>query len=400
VPKFRSPVLGFNHNVRHQGWVFHVQTEDSGIASPHIFTHLFHGGVIFSTKKMVYDAESDVDVVKGLMQAQHKSVLKELKSGSFDAKIKQYLGEAPPGGEPMPSDQMIHVASGASAVPNRIPDDAAAATIPVGPPSGMDASVPEYDDMEVEAARSSPSVAQPLPPPPGVDEADVSAAFRALAGPVSGTASTQPIGTVPGLSNLPAPAQPTPPTPPPTIPPGTPPTSSTAWVATRPGVQERPFQKSGQFQTIATDPGTPRPVSEQGSGPKRTPSPGTQPPIARPSTPAPTTQRPAGAKPTPQPAPPQPAQPRGRPTGDGVIVARPAVIIGAPPQVIGGGGARPTPGTTPPGTIPPARRTGGVGPREAQGGAGDSSIFGKDLISEKSLDEVIMAYLSEDTPEE
>ena len=32
--------------------------------------------------------------------------------------------------------------------------------------------------------------------------------------------------------------------------------------------------------------------------------------------------------------------------------------------------------------------------------AQSDSIFGKDLISEKSLDEVIMAYLSEDANEE
>src|SRR5882724_11426117 len=42
----RSPILGYNHNVRYRGLVFHVQTEDSGVASPHLFTHLFHTGVI------------------------------------------------------------------------------------------------------------------------------------------------------------------------------------------------------------------------------------------------------------------------------------------------------------------------------------------------------------------
>ena len=45
----RSPILGYNHNVRYRGLVFHVQTEDSGVLSPHLFTHLFHHGVIVST---------------------------------------------------------------------------------------------------------------------------------------------------------------------------------------------------------------------------------------------------------------------------------------------------------------------------------------------------------------
>ena len=52
----RSPILGYNHNVKYRGLIFHVQTEDSGLLSPHLFTHLFYGGVILSTRKLVYDA--------------------------------------------------------------------------------------------------------------------------------------------------------------------------------------------------------------------------------------------------------------------------------------------------------------------------------------------------------
>jgi hypothetical protein len=91
----RSPILGYNHNVRYRGLVFHVQTEDSGVLSPHLFTHLFHGGVIVSTRKLVYDGGSAEDVIKSLMQAQHKAVLKDLKKGAFDDKIDQYLGGTP-----------------------------------------------------------------------------------------------------------------------------------------------------------------------------------------------------------------------------------------------------------------------------------------------------------------
>jgi len=88
----RSPILGYNHNVRYRGLVFHVQTEDSGVLSPHLFTHLFYGGTIISTRKLVYDAGSAEDAIKALMQAQHKAVMKDLKNGAFDDKIDQYLG--------------------------------------------------------------------------------------------------------------------------------------------------------------------------------------------------------------------------------------------------------------------------------------------------------------------
>ena len=87
----RSPIAGYNHNVRFRGLIFHVQTEDSGLASPHLFTHLFYGGVIISTRKLVYDAGSAEDAIKGLMQAQHKVVMKDLKRGAFDDKIDLYL---------------------------------------------------------------------------------------------------------------------------------------------------------------------------------------------------------------------------------------------------------------------------------------------------------------------
>ena len=34
MAKLRSPILGFNHNLRHGGRVFHVQTEDRGLGNP------------------------------------------------------------------------------------------------------------------------------------------------------------------------------------------------------------------------------------------------------------------------------------------------------------------------------------------------------------------------------
>src|ERR1051326_2938636 len=44
----RSPLLGYNHNVKYRGRIFHVQTEDSGPANPRLFTHLYYEGTIRS----------------------------------------------------------------------------------------------------------------------------------------------------------------------------------------------------------------------------------------------------------------------------------------------------------------------------------------------------------------
>ncbi len=83
-------VLGFNHNLMYKGEVFHVQTEDSGVANPHIITLLYRGGVIISSRKTSYSDILRMDnldvVVEELMKEQHKEMMRRLKAGEFDEK--------------------------------------------------------------------------------------------------------------------------------------------------------------------------------------------------------------------------------------------------------------------------------------------------------------------------
>jgi hypothetical protein len=89
---------GFNTNFRHRGVLFHVQTEDSGRDNPHVITHLFHGGNIMASVKRDYGERLGVadveDVVRGLMEGQHKEMLKQLSRGEHDEAIGQRLGES------------------------------------------------------------------------------------------------------------------------------------------------------------------------------------------------------------------------------------------------------------------------------------------------------------------
>jgi hypothetical protein len=87
----RSPLLGYNHNVKYKGRVYHVQTEDSGPANPRLFTHLYFEGTILASKKHEYDAASAEDTVRGLMQGQHKSILKDLKQSLLDDKLGTFF---------------------------------------------------------------------------------------------------------------------------------------------------------------------------------------------------------------------------------------------------------------------------------------------------------------------
>jgi hypothetical protein len=192
----RSPILGYNHNVRYRGLVFHVQTEDSGILSPHLFTHLFHGGVIVSTRKLVYDAGSAEDTIKSLMQAQHKAVLKDLKRGTFDDKIDQYLGGTP-GLLPRGSDDgdgERPVTSAMAPLPKVELPEGRAAAVPLSS-LDLDSSpvpVPVAAAPDVTVPMAPPEMAAPrVPTPP--------AATRAPTPPAAPRANT-PSGPQPAVA--------------------------------------------------------------------------------------------------------------------------------------------------------------------------------------------------------
>jgi hypothetical protein len=88
-------VVGFNHNFRYKGEVFHVQTEDGGLNTTNIITLLYRGGTILARQKTSYADIAKVDnlnkVVEELMKEQHKEMLKRLKTGEFDQRVEEIL---------------------------------------------------------------------------------------------------------------------------------------------------------------------------------------------------------------------------------------------------------------------------------------------------------------------
>ena len=156
-------VPGFNHNIKHKGRVFHIQTEDSGSKNPHIITHLFVGGNIMATKKTTYGAivgEPEFEkTVRSMMEEQHKQMLRNLINGVYDTvdtgKAYHLDGPAPLNTE------------GTAEAP---PADVSAA--PVGPPAagGVDVQPAEAQPAaalppEVQAARELPASERTEPAP-------------------------------------------------------------------------------------------------------------------------------------------------------------------------------------------------------------------------------------------
>lgn len=84
-------VPGFNHNVMHKGQLFHIQTEDRGAKRPEIITHLFIGGNIIDSRRTSYadivSAENLEEIVREMMEEQHKNMLRDLKGGNYDDRI-------------------------------------------------------------------------------------------------------------------------------------------------------------------------------------------------------------------------------------------------------------------------------------------------------------------------
>lgn len=154
-------VVGFNHNFRYQGEVYHVQTEDSGIKNPHIITLLYRGGTILASKKTSYADIAKVDnldqVVEDLMKEQHKEMLRRLKDGEFDDVIK---GNRPAGRTATPPPALEPAPAAVTpAAPTRVAPAAPARVAPTPPI----ASAPP------PAAR--PVAAPPTPPAPEIPPA-------------------------------------------------------------------------------------------------------------------------------------------------------------------------------------------------------------------------------------
>jgi hypothetical protein len=143
---------GFNHNVRHAGKLYHVQTEDSGTANPHVTTHLFLGGGVVATTRTSYADEVGLaDLaprVRKLMEAQHKEMLRRVVRGAFD--------------EPSAEQQQPARDEAAAAVGPELPAPAVA----VAPPAPEPAAPPPAPQPVNGAPAAAALPRAPAPPPP------------------------------------------------------------------------------------------------------------------------------------------------------------------------------------------------------------------------------------------
>ncbi len=192
----KSPQLGYNHNIPHRGRLYHVQTEDSGLAKAHIFTHVFYDGAIIASNKVEYDPETPVDnigqFIVGLMQSSHKSMIRQLRRGSYDKKIVSYIGEHPE------SSNAPKAASGGE-VPPAPPTDSAPPVAPLAPVVPLaktkPKTKPKAEPKPVPHINARPE--RRLPPPPRPVESQGPPLTPGRAGPTVDPTITHPVFSSP-----------------------------------------------------------------------------------------------------------------------------------------------------------------------------------------------------------
>jgi hypothetical protein len=152
-------VVGFNHNFRYKGEVYHVQTEDGGRKSPHIITLLYRGGAILASRKTSYADIAKADhlekVVEELMKEQHREMLRRLKSGDLDALLHcdgSPVTITPEASSSLPLSEPAAPSPTAAPPPAAAPSPSPAASSP--PASSLPPATPA--PAKVSAPRSRP----------------------------------------------------------------------------------------------------------------------------------------------------------------------------------------------------------------------------------------------------
>ena len=88
-------ITGFNTDVRHEGNVYHVQTEDGGKDNPILESLIYIGGTIVAKKLTPYPEQIDDDArhatLAALLKRQHQVIIAAIKAGRIEDLIRHSL---------------------------------------------------------------------------------------------------------------------------------------------------------------------------------------------------------------------------------------------------------------------------------------------------------------------
>ncbi len=102
-------ITGYNTDVKHGSVLFHVQTEDKGLANPLVETLIYVGGVVVAGKRASYadllEGGSGREAIVELMDRQHRGMIAAIQAGKLDERLAELGGRQAakrPAGRPAP----------------------------------------------------------------------------------------------------------------------------------------------------------------------------------------------------------------------------------------------------------------------------------------------------------
>jgi hypothetical protein len=141
-------ITGFNTDIRHNEKVYHIQTEDKGLANPYIESLIYVGGEILASKKTSYAEQVKTGVdekwIASLMEQQHRTMIAAIKRGRFDAPadVTKSSASRPTMSAPVPD-------SDAAEIEDTLVESEAAA--PAGDEKTLDQVIIDYLASEAES---------------------------------------------------------------------------------------------------------------------------------------------------------------------------------------------------------------------------------------------------------
>src|SRR5688500_15076520 len=89
-------ITGYNTVVRYREKVFHVQTEDKGLANPCIESVVYYGGQVLAARRASYadlvEEGKGTEAISGRMEHQHRMMIAAIKGGKLDGRMREVLG--------------------------------------------------------------------------------------------------------------------------------------------------------------------------------------------------------------------------------------------------------------------------------------------------------------------
>lgn len=98
-------LTGFNTDIKHEGVIYHVQTEDGGTDNPVIVSLIYQGGRILASKKTSYahllGTDDLISQLRDILEHQHRVMIKAILTGAPVIKQRKSPTEPPPSQPPL-----------------------------------------------------------------------------------------------------------------------------------------------------------------------------------------------------------------------------------------------------------------------------------------------------------